>query len=357
MRYPEEDHAQDLYKDITEKFVNRTPPIICSIKGAGVHWGLYVKSGFKICHIDCFDEFGSPEYCISFGKNSKRVATGRTSSKLDTINAVDDWMQGDELSILYKKFSFIDRCKRDVIKIYKELVTADSSLSKLVKIQRYFSDGYELWFKSDDRAVYIGYNHQNKILDACCSGDNALLFKLKTQDRKSLAKLLNRWLCDRALPSQIQTEFPWVEMGNLADFYEKGNLFEGELLESWNSIENFYESYRICLGNELTDLMIKFIKSMRQEGYDRHLRAGQSVYYLNLSRSRKHGSLGRSHISFWGEYDSFNGYNGYKEIQCLRVDYSIDCAVSQQFEEDQISLTPRIRQILNQLVEQPLYRC
>ncbi|WP_156090671.1 hypothetical protein [Planktothrix paucivesiculata] len=352
MRYPEEDHAQDLYKDLTEKFVNRTPPIIYSIKGAGVHWGFYVKSGCKICSIECFDKFGSPEYFISFGKNSKRVATGRTSSKLDTINAVDDWIKGDELSILYKKFSFIDRSKRDVIKIYKELVTTDSSLSKLVKIERCFSD-YQLWFKSDDRAVYIGYNHQNKILDASCRGDNALLFKLKTQDRKSLAKLLKRWLCDRALPSQIQTEFPWVEMGNLADFYEKGNLFEGEVLESWNSIENFYESNRICLGNELTDLMIKFIKSMRQEGYDRYLRAGQSVYYLNLSRSRKHGYLG-SYISFWGEYDSFHGYNGYKEIQCLRVTYSVECKTVEEFEEDEIILTPRIRNLLHQLAKQPI---
>lgn len=353
MRYLEEDHAQDLYKDITEKFVNRNPPIICSIKGGGVHWCCWVKSGFKICSIDCFDELGSPEYCISFGKNSKRVATGRTSSKLDTINAVDEWMQGDELSILYKKFSFIDRSKRDVIKIYKELVTTDSSLSKLVKIERCFSD-YQLWFKSDDRAVYIGYNHQNKILDASCRGDNALLFKLKTQDRKSLAKLLKRWLCDRALPSQIQTEFPIVKIDNLADFYEKNNLIEGEFLQSWNSIENFYQNNRTFLGSELTDLMIEFIHSLQKAGYDRYLRAGQSLYYLNLSRSQNPGSLGCSHISFWGDYYQDQVEGEKREIQSLRVDYSIDCAVSQQFEEDQISLTPRIRQILNQLVEQPL---
>lgn len=354
MRYLEEDHAQDLYKDLMEKFVNRTPPIICSIKGGGVHWFCWVKSSFKICSIECFNELGSPEYFISFGKNYKRVATGRTSSKLDTINAVDDWIQGDELSILYNKFSFIDRCKRDVIKIYQELVKVDYSLSELVKIERHLSYNYELWFKSDDRKVYIGYNDQNKIIDASCYGDNTLLFNLKTQDRKSLAKLLKRWLCDRASLSQIQREFSIIKIDNLADFYEKNNLIEGEFLQSWNSIKNFYENNRIFLGNELTDLMIELIHSLRKAGYDRYLRAGQSLYYLNLSRSQNPGSLGSYYISFWGDYYQDKVQGEQRNIQSLRVDYFINNAVYQQFEEDQIRLTPRIRRILNHLVEQPL---
>lgn len=351
MRYLEKDHAQDLYRDLKKKFVNRIPPIICSIKGAGVHWCCWVKSGFKICSIECFDQFGTPEYFISFGKNSKGVATGRTSSKLDTINAVDDWIRGDELSILYKKFSFIDRCKRDVIKIYQELVTADSSLSQLVKIERCFSD-YQLWFESNDRKVYIGHNHQNTILDAACYGDNTLLFNLKTQDRKSLAKLLKRWICDRALPSQIQTEFPWVEMENLADFYEQENLIEGKRIQSWDSMEKFYDPSRfLFMNNQLANLMTELVKSMRKEGYDQYFMASQAHDILFLSSFKKNGDLSNFSLSFSGECEIEQVDSKETLIQGLKVTYSVAGKTIEEFEEDQIILTPRIRHLLHQLAK------
>ncbi|MBD2485047.1 hypothetical protein [Planktothrix sp. FACHB-1365] len=352
MRYLEKDHAQDLYRDLKKKFVNRIPPIICSIKGAGVHWCCWVKSGFKICSIECFDQFGTPEYFISFGKNSKRVATGRTSSKLDTINAVDDWIRGDELSILYKKFSFIDRCKRDIINVYKDLVAADPNLSKLVKIERCLSYNYKLWFESDDRKYNIAFDHQSQILNAAFYGNNTLLFTLKTQDRTSLAKLLKRWICDRALLSQIQTEFPWVEMENLADFYEQENLIEGKRIQSWDSLEKFYAPSRfLSMNNELANLMTELVKSMRKEGYDQYFMASQAHDILFLSSFKKNGDLSNFSLSFSGECERAQVDGKETLIQGLKVTYSVAGKTIEEFEEDQIILTPRIRHLLHQLVK------
>jgi hypothetical protein len=58
---------------------------------------------------------------------------------------------------------------------------------------------------------------------------------------------------------------------------------EGEFLESWNQMEGVYESSRFPPRM----MVLPFIAELRRAGYDRTLRAGQSIWSMIVSRSRR----------------------------------------------------------------------
>src|SRR5207245_11075726 len=66
-------------------------------------------------------------------------------------------------------------------------------------------------------------------------------------------------------------------------------------IESCDRIEQFYREMELPPAASVR----AFVAEMRRHGFDRTLRAGQSLYTLMLSRSRRHGlRLGQPHIAF-----------------------------------------------------------
>jgi hypothetical protein len=92
-------------------------------------------------------------------------------------------------------------------------------------------------------------------------------------------------------------DFPWLHIGELADYYESGTPVEGEFVQSWDFIEEFYREDWCNFSIAVLDM----IHAMRIAGYDRVLRAGQSMSSLGLSRSRRHGLKGEQ-ASLWFEF-------------------------------------------------------
>jgi hypothetical protein len=358
MKYPEKDIAKYLYSDLVQRFAGRTPVIQCKIKRSNFNNRCTVKQGENFCCISCFAAISGTEYLISFERNSAVIAMGRTSSKLEVIRAVDDWVNGSELSVLYNKFLFIDRYKRGILGIRDDLIANFPELSELAKLEQEqeLSEFCHLWFEHGDRRVYVCFwSNTQEIVNITGYWDKSSgLFGIQSHDRKFLAEIVKRWVCDRALPSEIRTEFPSVEMSTLADFYEQGNPIEGEFLQSWDFIERFYESQSKFYG-ESVNPMIELVKSIRKEGYDRKLRAGQSMMYLCLSRSRSHGNMGKSHIVFRSRYEDVAPKGKGKSSQHLRVTYCAKGAIIEEFVEKEIALTDRIRKVLQKLSEQPIY--
>jgi hypothetical protein len=64
------------------------------------------------------------------------------------------------------------------------------------------------------------------------------------------------------------------------------DVLEEDFLESWNRMEWFFGSGEIW---PKTPDVMEFIAMLRRTGYDRKLRAGQSLDIFMVSRSRKHG--------------------------------------------------------------------
>jgi hypothetical protein len=61
---------------------------------------------------------------------------------------------------------------------------------------------------------------------------------------------------------------------------------EREFIQSWDQVQQFYRSH---YNSRLQGIVLLFIAVLRKAGYDRKLRAGQSMYSLILSRSRRSG--------------------------------------------------------------------
>jgi hypothetical protein len=146
-------------------------------------------------------------------------------------------------------------------------------------------------------------------------------------------------------------------MNKPTDFSESDNSIEHKFMSSWNLIIKFYngDPMREFLGEQLADLMVKFVTSMQNEGYNRCLRAGQSLHRLVLSRSREHGYLGRCYLCFSPEFDVYSINAKAKTIHGLYVTYEVDDNICEEFTQSEISLTSKIQNLLQRLSEQPIY--
>jgi hypothetical protein len=146
-------------------------------------------------------------------------------------------------------------------------------------------DIYHLLFNGPVRSCEIYRYGKNQWPDAFFYWDQCFLFRFRVDDDQRLIAVLKRWLCDKAMPSALRIEFPWLEIGPLADYYEQGNPIEGEFITSWDSIEAFYRGLKF----NFVPSVLALIAELRRRGYDRVLRAGQSLATLIVSRSRRHG--------------------------------------------------------------------
>ncbi|WP_372365663.1 hypothetical protein [Candidatus Uabimicrobium sp. HlEnr_7] len=130
--------------------------------------------------------------------------------------------------------------------------------------------------------------------------DDNLLFDVQLSDKELLVKVLKRWICDCASPSQMQADFPWLHTATLTDYYERNQSVESLFMESWNSLGQFcHEKYVRSKCN--TDLLQAMINNMREAGFDRLLRAGTTLLSMGLSRSRRHG-LREGQACIWFEF-------------------------------------------------------
>ena len=269
------------------------PDIKISIEGAGVHWHCSVAIGTRQCVISCFDpsfmnlEYKGAEYYTSFESNGTDAATGRTFKRNNTIEAVKEWLDGKTVEELYFQFSFIDKNKRQLEGIKKEIIRLFPQLLEcpVKDVTKEDFSGYSLWFKKENRSCRIyfyGYEAGPRWL---FNWEDTLIFETSDTKIDRMGLLIKRWVADNAMPSVMTNEFPEIEFGKLAEYYERGNGIEGEFVDSWENIEQFYKRSNLEKKAEILNL----IRQMRTRGFDKTLRAGTSLYTLILSRSRRHG--------------------------------------------------------------------
>lgn len=284
MNYKEESIARDLYRILLTSCHSDTE---IAVQGAGTDWHCTATRGARICLITCFDMQGkglAPQYLVSFKHNTQEGATSRTTSQPSTIAAIVCWLDGYGISELQRRFTFVDSPLRSLATIEKALVQRSPELKPLVTRDLHWSFTAPC-FRAQDRSCRISYNANDPLPDCAFYWDECELFRFQTEDLGNLAAVLKRWLCDYALPSQMRAEFPWIRMSPLADYYEVGRGVEGEFLMSWDQMESFYRNGRFPLAAPVLEI----ISEIRTAGFDMKLRAGQSMWSLGVSRSRRHG--------------------------------------------------------------------
>jgi hypothetical protein len=278
----QERHARALHDKLVSLIGPAYPGVEIAIRGAGVNWRCTVQTAHHTSIVHCFDDRG-PEYLTVFQRNGEQIATGRSPSPDETVDAILRWLADDSLSALYDRFPFVDQRKRELVLIRESVVGFAAQLLGSCELQERDSGICFLWFRKDSRSALIYFYGKEQDPDVICHWDECALFSYRAADRSMLGPVLKRWLCDTAVPSTMRSEFPWLAIGELADYYERGNPIEGEFVDSWNRIEQFYERFTS------KDRVLRFVGELRRDGYDRKLRAGQSMWTFILSRSRRHG--------------------------------------------------------------------
>jgi hypothetical protein len=109
-------YARDLYEELTDRFRAYAEKAEITLTGGGVQWRCSAKRGQRSCWVGCF-EVGGPEYLTFFEEEGKRIATGRTPLRPETVNAVWHWLEGAPLDELYRRFCFVDWEKRQILAI------------------------------------------------------------------------------------------------------------------------------------------------------------------------------------------------------------------------------------------------
>jgi hypothetical protein len=277
-------HAQALYSGLTARFSSLNGQVRLNLSNGGVQWRCSVERGPRSCWIGCFEASG-PEFLTSFEEGTKKVALGRSSSEAETIEAVWQWLDAAPLPLMYERFGFVDREKRKLMSMSACMAKNFPTLGDEVRREMTVSGSGAtlLHLHNGARAAHIQFASHGETPEAVFYWDDSEMFRFDAEDCTAVGAVLSRWLAGNAPPSSLRREFPWLEIGRLADYYEKGSPAEGEFLESWDRLEHAWEGSRLCPGS----LVLPFISELRQAGYDHRLRAGQSVWSLIVSRSRR----------------------------------------------------------------------
>ena len=284
MERNEQKYAQALFDGLSSRFAGPEDRAHVGITGGGVQWRCFAQRGGRSCWTGCFDA-GGPEFLTFFEEDSRKVATARTSSQADTIEAIRQWLDEAPVPALYEHFRFVDVEKRKLLLMRECMLKNFPDLCSGTRheVTVNGTGGSHLWFRTDTRAAHIHLAPQHDCPEASFFWDGCELFHFDTADCTGLGAVLSRWLAGNAPPSSLRREFPWLEIGQLADYYEKGNPVEGEFVESWNRMERVYEESRFLPR----EVVLPFIGELRQAGYDRRLRAGEAIWSLIVSRSRR----------------------------------------------------------------------
>jgi hypothetical protein len=326
----EEIYARQFYQELKNEFWGKQNPIskflglptnetkseiAITIKEAGTQSECTITKEARQCSIHCFDidrndiKYKGPEFYTTFKLDGKSIANGRTFDKLKTMDAIKNWIQNKTVEELYSQFNFIDQNKRQLEKLRADINESNTQLLAISQnevAEENFSS-FSLWFKHDNRSCriyYYGYEPNPRYI---FNWDDCLIFETSSSDVKRLGELINKWVFNKAVPSTLKKEFPEIEFGKLAEYYEKGNGIEGEFILSWDNIEDFYSEFELDKKNEI----LRLIKQIRAKGFEKTLRAGQSLYTLVLSRSRRHGlRANQDNISF-----SFNFIESAMEVR------------------------------------------
>jgi hypothetical protein len=120
--------------------------------------------------------------------------------------------------------------------------------------------------------------------------------------------------------------------------------FEEEFFRSWDGLEKFYTGIIAASGWEWLRPIFGLIAELRERGYDRQLRAGQSLTNFVLSRSLNHGL--RPEQAALGIEVLLEG------SMCLRYRENPDVDI--EMDVDRVEITPEVEDFLNRLLAHPI---
>lgn len=298
-QYKEEEYSAKLFWALLDRFASASPPVNVERLGATVHWRCVAERDPVSCLVHCVATLRekNPEFHAKYKRGEEIIAHSCNPSIENTVAAVGSWLQHGDLDLLYQQFAFVDREKRALQDLAVQLKTLcpalEQSASSEFKARR---ETHILRFSAGSRAVSI-YFWGKDIPDARFFWDDSKMFQFEVRNDATLATIVHEWLCENAMPSALRSRHPWLNIGQLADYYEAGNPTEGEFIQSWEGLSGFFA--HVLRDDPCREQVVAFLKKLIDAGYNKTLRAGTFMRAFVLSRCQRHGlESGQSYIAF-----------------------------------------------------------
>jgi hypothetical protein len=124
---------------------------------------------------------------------------------------------------------------------------------------------------------------------------------------------------------------------------EEQNELEKAFLRSWDSMEGYFDGMTLYTGWGHMKYMLTLIRLLRERGYDRQLRAGQSMASFILSRSLEHGLREGQPRLIFGV-----GRKGEMAATLLAANVNVTLRM------DRVEITPELENLLIPLLAYPI---
>ena len=334
--------AKSLYVELTDYISNKELKVESELEGTGVHWNCICESGNAKASIYCCDpsyirdnKGYNEEFIVSFFLEDSEISCGRSYSRKKVIESVENWLLNKLKSELYINFPFVDKGIRMIKELEENWLISYPNLENTNRVIDNQGSGIiRFEITNDDRACWFITTGENKELLIGFSIDQCMLFESIAKNEE-IAEVLSRFLIKKENLSNLSKEFNWVISNDLVKAYENGNGIEGEFIDSWNSITAFYKEIN---GDYINDVL-SFISDLRSKGFDKTLRAGQSLYTFILSKSRRHGLT---------ENQKFLAFSFQRNKMIIRNDKN------EEMNFNKIELNSEVENLLNTLNQQPI---
>lgn len=355
----EETCARELFRELTDRFEDSATGTAVTIAGGYISYRVTVACARRACEVNVFIE-STPVYVVSLEEEDDLVGTAITGDTKKVATVVDAWLHSEAYEFLHDTYPFVELHEKALVELLNEAVALSSELHTMGEccISRSSWFAFNLVIRVGDRECQVSSGSNLLLPQPTASftaeGSYLMSLTLTGRTRECFPDILRRWLLDRAMPSEIHREFPLVKLGPLVPYYEEGRLMEGAFILSWDMVEEKFEEKvhsSITFDEEsnardrdtirFLKRIVRFIALLREAGYDRCLRAGNSMGYFIVSRSRNHGlRTGQPSITFWLPED--------------RMDVSIDGSSTPVLSLPRAELTPEVRALLDDLVSKPI---
>lgn len=340
--FKQEKIAKSLYSELSNYLSEKGLLIKSELEGAGVHWNCICESeNARVSIYSCDLSYmrdnkgNSEEFIVSYFLEDSEISCGRSYNRKKVIESVENWILNKSRYELYSKFPFVDKGLRIIKEFEKNWLTKYPNLENTNRVIDNRGSGIiRFEINNDNRACWFATTGANKELSFGFSIDKCMLFESKAENNE-IPEVLNRFLIEKENLSSLSKEFNWIISNDLVKAYENGNGIEGEFIESWNSIVRFYKE----INEDYINDVLTFISDLRSKGFDKTLRAGQSLYRFILSKSRRHGLT---------ENQKYLAFSFQKDKMIIRNNKN------DEMNFNKIELNSEIENLLNKLNQQPI---
>ena len=318
-------------------------PIVINRIDSGAFSSCEVKDSTRACHIyinrletESQHQTSLDFYTVLCERN-KEIASSRTDSMEQTVDLIFHFMEGEKLVELYQRYDFVDRKKRKLA-LLQTVVNDVYPEMKEIAVNRIVEDilSYpELEFEDGERLCRIHFHASKEYPRWIYFWNGTRIFEISNPYDAINAQIAMRWVLEKVRPSELNMDYPEIDTGKLAQFYEKGKGLEGEFTLSWE------ESIKNLKQGEHHEKVLKLFEQFENAGYYQLFRTNFNLWTLVMTRSKKKLKLSDQ------PFISIRFYENKSEVSVKDIHGTLH-----RFEE--IELTSEMKRIIQELQDIPI---